>query len=386
MGKSKLISLTDFKPAVLRKTKSCWYIEYYQWHPAEEKSIRFRVTEGINRIKDLKKRKKKAKELILEINSRLPIGWPFENVKAGNLKIDLQTGLQIGLREKLKSKSSGTRNSYNSIVSIFSSYLKNQGWLNIPVASFKKRHAIMFLDYSATQRKLSSATYNNYINKMKSIFFELVEREYIEENPFLKIKKKKTGSKKRRAFTKKERGIVIKKIRATDSFLYLAVLLQYHCFIRPNEIRQLKKHMFDLENGMIRIPGEISKNKESEIVTIPNCIKDEVRMITNLIPGNYFVFGPGLKPSKEKGCSKNYMGKMHRKIINNLFISKELVFIEGLSFYSWKDTGATELFKNRIDTNEIMRQIRHKDLSYTQRYCQSLYGVNTQIRDLDNRI
>jgi len=60
--------------------------------------------------------------------------------------------------------------------------------------------------------------------------------------------------------------------------------------------------------------------------------------------------------------------------------------ITGLQYYSWKDTGAVELFKKKVNILEIMRQLRHKDLSTTQKYCQSLYVINMEIRDLVNPI
>ena len=48
----------------------------------------------------------------------------------------------------------------------------------------------------------------------------------------------------------------------------------------------------------------------------------------------------------------------------------------------WKDTGAMALIRGGIDIYEVMRQMRHTDLSTTQKYLKSLTTVNTKIRDL----
>ena len=45
---------------------------------------------------------------------------------------------------------------------------------------------------------------------------------------------------------------------------------------------------------------------------------------------------------------------------------------------------ALELFKQKVNPLEIMKQLRHKDLTTTQIYCQSLYSVNREIKALDN--
>jgi len=70
-------------------------------------------------------------------------------------------------------------------------------------------------------------------------------------------------------------------------------------------------------------------------------------------------------------------------IIEKLNKSKQLKDINGLTFYSWKDTGAMELFKRKINILEIRKQLRHKDLKTTQVYCESLYEINEEIKHLD---
>ena len=80
------------------------------------------------------------------------------------------------------------------------------------------------------------------------------------------------------------------------------------------------------------------------------------------------------------------MNWQHGKILKRLENEGKLMDSKGLTFYSWKDTGALALFKNKVNPLEIMRQLRHKDLTTTQLYCQSLYSVNLEIKALDNAL
>jgi len=59
------------------------------------------------------------------------------------------------------------------------------------INKFTRKHAVAFLDYGLFDRKIGARTYNNYIERMKAILNELVDREYLEVNPFSKMKKKK---------------------------------------------------------------------------------------------------------------------------------------------------------------------------------------------------
>ena len=386
MTKLNLFKSLQYSPAVLKKHKTRWIIEFYQWHPLKEKKVRLIKTYDINRIKCLKLRKIKADAVIDRINFLLPSGYPFQDLVVASPNISIVKGIELALEIKISNARRATKNSYISTAGIFHRFLLQKNWADLHLANFTKIQALHFLDYCLIERKYSGKTYNNMINKMRSLFNELVDRGHIIDNPFAKMKKKKVQAKKRRAFTTKERKTVIKRAKATNEYLYLAILLQYYCFIRPKEITRLKAHMFDFKNGVIVMPGNITKNGFNGIVTIPDCIVDEVKRIVSRSRPNYYVFGAKLKSNALNKCSKNYLGRLHSGILKSLHREDKLPVLEGLTFYSWKDTGAQVLFKNKINPDEVMKQMRHKDLAYTQRYGSTLHLVNEQIKSFDNAI
>ena len=421
------ISHLAYRPAVVKKCAEGILIEFAQEVPGEEKLKRYRRTFSLNRIKNLSLRDEVAAKKVETINKALQTGKPWfdhqsiptskeqqeerlrqqlKEAEAVVAKIkkkltkltgrveDLGDTLLVDaldIAEKLKCNTDRQRtiDVVQSMCRIFKTFLKKRGWLKLKVKDFTRRKAVAFLDYGVIERDIQARTYNNYIERMKTLFGELEDREYIKEgeNPFAKMKKKKVTGKKRRAFHDLERQIVAQYIEENDKWLFLGLQLQYHCFIRPIEMRRMRVHMIDLKEGVIRLPADITKNKEAATVTIPESILPYLRAFGfEKFNQRWLLFGAGGKPHPNKCCGHNTYNLRHQKILMFLFKSGLLDDIEGLSYYSWKDTGAMRLFKLGVNILEIMRQLRHKELNTTQQYCHSLYILNKEIQALDNPI
>lgn len=375
----------DYKPAELVEGEYRWYIKYYQMDPASGKLKRFRETYNLNRIKSIRERRKKAKHIIIQINANLPKGWPYG---AGELYApSIVDAIEVAKGIKCNTDRQRTIDTVVSTCNVFVEFLGKKHWLEMKAKDFGPKQAVAFLDYLVLGRKVGTNTYNNYISKMRWLFNELVQREYMPDNPFADIRKKKTTGKTRRAFSDQEKEAVIKKVAKEDKWLLLGILLQYHCFIRPIELRRLRFHMIDLASGLIRLSAAETKNRQSDQVTIPDVLLPVLRAF-KLDQWNkrWLVFGKQLQPHATKSCGRNSMNRRHRLVLEKLQEKGDLVDIKGLSFYSWKDTGAMDLFRKKVNPLEIMRQLRHKDLATTQLYCQSLYMINEEIKALDNTL
>jgi len=379
--------INTFLPARLVKGHR-WYIVFYQVDPVTNKRVRFRETFDLNRIPNLITRQKRANFIILQINSKLPFGYPYE----GSFKRDpAYTNIleAIAIAEKIKCRSDRpkTVEAYSSMARIFNDFLVGKEWADMKIGAFQKRHALEFLDYATFTRGIGNRTYNNYLSQMRAFFKELQERDYVAENPFDDFKKKKLPGKTRRAFSQEEKEVVIRTIAGQDKWLLLAVLLQYYCFIRPIELLRLRFHMIDLKEGLIRLPAAITKNKQNSLVTIPDVFVPILeRFQLHRWDPRWLIFGQRIQPHPDKAAGKNSIRLRHKRILEALRDEGELLDLTGLSLYSWKDTGALELFKQKVNPLEIMKQLRHTDLATTQLYCQSLYSVNREIKLLDNNL
>lgn len=372
--------MMNYIPARLVKGQT-WYIVYYAWDPATRERERFRQTYDLNRIKSIRERMNKARLIIAEINRKLPHGYPFTE-QAHQDKLQL-TSIETAVLKALAIKCVGARpatiHSYNSIADIFLKYLTKNKDNDKPVTTFTRVDAIIFMD-EMNAKKIAPRTFNNYVRILKVLFNALLERQYVSVNPFVGIPKSSISSKTRQCIDLEDAKIILGHASTQDRPLYIAMLLQYHCFIRPNELRFLKARHIDFNAGVIRLPGSITKNRKDSIITIPDSIKKPLMDFTSKMGRDCFLFGKGGHPGMDGPVGANTMGARHLTLIRKL---KKLGYLEsvvGYSYYSWKDTGATALIQAGIPVDEVMKQLRHSSLATTQVYINSLHQVNEKIK------
>jgi len=375
--------LPAFTPARLVQGKARWYIIF---NASSEKSNlleRYRPTFSLNRIKCLHTRLKRGEELTQKINWWLEKGYepwlfdekkvPFNFLQAGTVKKSIfqQTNVIEALEYIKEVKSKGlarhTARSYRSHTNILIRFLQKKKYASIAINDFSKNLAMQFLDYRLTADNVSHTTYNNIITNLRVIFYALVEREYLEQNPFSKIKKKKPSEKIRRPFSDGEAAIMIDEIRKESKILFYALLLEYTCFIRPAEIRGLRFADIDLKSGVVSIRNH-TKKKESRFATIPTdflAFFDEKFFIK--YPAHYLIFGNLLRPHATKPCGDHTFNNKHKKILHRLLKSGILKDITGLQFYSWKDTGITYALE-KMKILAVQDQAGHSTPSMTLKY------------------
>lgn len=370
----------DYLPARLIEGKR-WYIEFYQSDPFTGKRTRHREYNYLNRIKNLADRRAKAQAYIIELNSNLiPYGYPYVDNKHLPRNITLENAVKKAVDIKSQSGRSKTGVTYSSIANCFMDYVNDRKMGDRECREFGYREAIDFMDFVQHSKKLKERTYNNYRLFLTAMWNELIERGYVVENPWSKVKKKKVTEKTRRMLSDHEAKAILNHASQHNKELCLSILLLHYCFIRPGEQRMMKIQHFDLVNGIVNIPGDVSKNKKNDIVTIPSSV---IKALDDVWPhkktANNYLLGNGTKM-----ISANALNNQHKTIINVLLSKNIIADITGISIYSWKDTGAMSLIKANINIYEIMRQMRHSDLNTTQKYLKSLSTINKEIRDLIN--
>ena len=375
------MSLLNYYPAVL-KMNGRWYVEFYQTNPSTGQKTRFREYHQMNRIKDLTQRKKIGMDLARKINELLPYGYPFVKVHDDSKFISLSDAIDLTMEIKSRSDRKKTVSTYQSVVHSFQNFIRLKKIETISADKFGQTEAMQFMDHITLTKKPAPRTYNNYISFMKSLFGELLERGYIQKNPWRTLKKSKIIDKNRRMLDENEVKTIFDSAYTTDKMLTLSIFLLYYCFIRPGEQRLMKVNMIDLKNGLINLPGYLTKNKKSETVTIPSVMMPyfDILKFDEWHPEDY-IFGKGCLPHPDTPIGVNTLGEKHRTMVDLLYRSKAIRTKKGISLYSWKDTGAMALVKSGIDAYELMKQMRHSDLSTTQKYLKSLESVNKNVQN-----
>jgi integrase len=289
---------------------------------------------------------------------------------------------------ELKAKESRRHSivTYSSFVHIFKNYLKETGKAEYQLKDFSRQEAIQYLDHVLIKRKVSALTRNNYLKAMKVLFFVLVDREYITENPFSGIKKLKIEKKRRTVFSRSESGIICNYLKGNDNGLLLAISLCYYCALRPAEIRRLKVQDIDLKTGIITLDGTNTKNKNLARITMPNHLISFCEEIgIKKHPAHYHIMGYQLQPAMEP-CGFNTIRRTHLIVLRELEKYKLLTDIKNKSFYSWKDTAARDMIEEGVNAAALMRHFRHASLETTQKYLESFGVQNDRIRDLKSKI
>lgn len=355
-----------FFPAELKAHSWRWYISFRALNPITGKLESFRKTYDMNRIKNLKERRSFAMDMVNRLNKELlPSGYPFEDPDFKSILEAIDEALEVK-RELPRKKSF---QSIKSKANILKTYLEEKRLGKLDITEWDRTHCRRFMAWVLETRGVSNTTYNTYINQLKTMWMEMVRDKLIGENPWRDMKMKIPEEKKRRILTDGERVAIIQEAKENDWWLYLAILLQYYCFIRPSELRRLLFRDFDLGKGTVTLSREKTKtHRRGRVLTMPSDVLKVFHhqdFVKN--PGNWVVFGKSLKPHPNKPCGQNTMSNRHRLIVQKLFEEGKISHMDGLQFYSWKDTGITNL-SQQVSPYKLREQTGHVDFEMLLRY------------------
>lgn len=336
-----------------------WFVYFSYRHPETGKMKRFRIFIS-SKYRTATARREKAHELIKQYSVKLKQNWnPFEHEH-----IQLVTAI-IAMDRILEIKKSSIRpRSYftlKNIVKSFNEYLKAHKLERISINDFSSRHAIEFLDWSKIHYKLSNRTVNYRRMNMKTLFNDLIYREYIEINPFDRTKKLPVEETSIIAYSKNDLKKISEKLPEYNFNLYVISLMIFYCYIRPQEICRLRISDIDLASQIIHLPGRTSKNKKSEVVVIPDQLFKEMDKLNLKFPGDYYFCGKGLVPGPKYTAptriAEAWTGWTKEARIKNRGI------------YALKHTSVGMVaMEGKINIRDLQLQLRHHSLDMTQDY------------------
>ena len=161
-----------------------------------------------------------------------------------------------------------TASDYLSRLSVLLSYIEESKVPIKYVNQFDKPFVIDFLDYIVFDKERSSKTRNNYRIWLSTFTTWLVERQYITENFVESIKMMKEEEKYREDIKAEDLHKLKEYTREKRPAFYLACLMEYYTFIRPEELRHIKIGNISISNQCITIPADVSKNRREQSVAL----------------------------------------------------------------------------------------------------------------------
>lgn len=230
---------------------------------------------------------------------------------------------------------------------------------------FDKRLVDAFLDYVYLDKDNSIQTRNNYLSWVKSFSTWMLGKSYIEQDPTAGIPRMKVKSKT------KNRDVIPDSVlqsihdylQAHNRHFLLACYLLHYLFVRPHEIAQLKIEDFSLKNKTLLIHGDVAKNWQDAVVTLPvHVIELMLDLDVFRSPGSWYLFSAGFRPGSEFRSEKFFRDYWTR------VLRKELKFSDRYKFYSLKDTGITNMLRANTDVLSVRDQARHSSILITDIY------------------
>lgn len=375
-GSSSKKGIVDFTMPKLHKGKK-WFIDFYAFDPVQGRMRRKKYM--LDHFESSKGRSEMATVMLAEIFHKLVAGWnPFATSVDSRSYTDFskvvtryKEFVEASLRnETLKRK---TAIDYLSRLRQLLLYISESGRNIKYIYQFDSGFCTDFLDYLIYDKDVSATTRNNYRTWLSAFSSWLLERKYISENPVENIHNLREKDKFRDALTASALNKLRDYLKKENPPFYLACMMEYYTFIRPDELRYIKLGDISVSEQTVYVSSEISKNRKGQTVALNDAV---IRiMIEQHVfdhPSQEYLFGHDLCPGP-------------RQININQFrlewvkVRKALNFPDSYQFYSLKDSGIRDL-ANAEGIIYARDQARHSDVAVTNRYLKSSSTVHDQTK------
>ena len=374
---AKYSELRAFTDPVLHKTDK-WYIDFKSLEPISGKMRRKKYY--VKECSSIRQRGRIANEMLSFLAVRLREGWSpwaaedHASSQMSTFAYCLDKYMQYVSTIKKKS----THDSYSSRVNVLRQYIGMQKKPILMAYQFDTAFCCGFLDYILIEKGDNVRTRNNYRNWLFSLAEFLRLRSLIVSNPVDVIGLLKECDKFRKDLTVQMLSELSVYLKAHDKYFYLACLMEYYAFIRPNELSYLKVGCVQVKSQIIRLPPETTKNgKDGNVVLNKKIIMLMLDLDILNKPGDCYIFSHGCMPGKEYVGPDQFNKKWKT-------IRMALGWSSRYQFYSLKDSGIRDL-ANTEGIAVTRDQARHMDISTTNRYIQR-HAVHECVKGFDGNL
>lgn len=190
---------------------------------------------------------------------------------------------------------------------------------------------------------------------IKSTLSPLINNE--RPDLFSKIKLKKPSSTLHKPFENIVE--ILEEIKDYNEHLYLCCLMTYGCLLRPHrEIRELTWGDFSEDLSLIHLAGDRNKSRRNRIVPIPKYIKE--LLVKGKPQNNIF------------SCKPEPYNEEYFKTLWSRFKAKSMLIEEGQTLYSFRHSGAIDIFKRTGSLTKLQKAMGHSSLNVSLTYLRGL--------------
>ena len=144
---------------------------------------------------------------------------------------------------------------------------------------------------------------------------------------------------------------------------YLVVMgLVFNSFIRPLEISKIQIKNIDLEQQVIHLFPEQTKNRAYRAAILSQeLVEILTKELANNYPDNYYLISEGYRPGPIPLSTKAYRKSWAQ-------MRKRLGLPDTLQLYSLRDSGIMELLDTELSPREVSEVIGHRDFNSLNNY------------------
>ena len=215
-------------------------------------------------------------------------------------------------------------------------------------------------------RYSSSGSYNTIKRHINVLLNEAVTLG-MAKNPMISITQKKSNA----ILHKPIRDVkeLLTEIKLYNYNLYICSLITYGCLLRPHrEIRELTWGDFTEDLSYINLSGERNKSGKNRIVPVPNYVRQEI----NKGASHNNIFS-----GKSKPLNKDYF-----KTLWGRFRKQSKVLEEGQTLYSFRHTGAIDIFKRTGSITKLQKAMGHSSINVSLVYLRGLEVAELMEEDM----
>jgi integrase len=369
-----------------------WYVQFSVKDPKSGRMVRKKLYSGFAKLKHRHERYALANKLIQEYTDKLTAGWnPLIDDKKALYTDQLQykNAAKIFLEKKLGNSTlnfhinqflktiaglnPNTVSTYTSKLRVFQMWCNKEGMAESDITAFDNKLIKAFFTYLNNERQSSKITYNKYKQILFALFEQVADEGKIVVNPVQRLPKcTRVVDREPKPINDEDVKVFMDRIK-NNRQMFLFVLFEYYCLMRPGEIRLMKISWIDFGRKIINIPKEINKTKRPKTPIVPTefmkILRDDYQL--HLYNKDFYVIG---KDNGEPGPV--HLGKNTIRTRFNV-IRKELKMPVDYMLYSWKHTANVRLERENVSNYDRMMQNGHTSIVTTEKYTRNKTGFRS---------
>lgn len=383
--KSELTTVNEIVGFTLPKLHrgKTWYVDFFAYDHAAGKMRRKKYM--LDRYKARRERETVSAILIHNLIDKLRAGWnPFVNAGKTRQFAELPAVLERYKAFIQKQRDRGVMKQktffdYSSRLKHFELFLKETDTAAKYAYQFNAALAADFLDYLIYDKDVSAKTRNNYRTWLSTLGTWLKERQYIDANPCEGIHQLREEEKFRDALSPADLARLKDYLQCRKPAFYLACMMEYYCFIRPDELRYIKIGDISVKEQTVYVHPEFAKNRKGQVVALNDSVlKTMIGQKVFDHPSIEFLFGHEMTP----GPKQIYVNQFRNEWRD---VRKALGFPKSYQFYSLKDSGIRDL-ANAEGIVVARDQARHTDISVTNKYLKNVKFAHEETKHFKGKL